>query len=124
LISSLPRFLPSSLPPESAVLHTTLLLQLTLDTLDGTQNIGLALFPLAVAGVHNHSDRYIPGVELLFVSFGVVGSLVGVALNVVDYRSGSILNGSSASQTKIRAASLMLDEEAELDGKALLANEY
>jgi hypothetical protein len=63
-------------------------------------------------------------VELLFVSFGVVGSLVGVALNVVDYRSGSILNGSSASQTKIRAASLMLDEEAELDGKALLANEY
>lgn len=88
------------------------------------QNIGLALFPLAVAGVHNYGDRYIPGVELLFVSFGVVGSLVGVALNVVDYRSGSILNGAGASATKIRAASLMLDEEADQDTKALLANEY
>lgn len=58
------------------------------------------------------------------MSFGVVGSLVGIGLNVVDYRNGSILNGSSTNQTKIRAASLMLDEEADLDGKALLANEY
>lgn len=61
---------------------------------------------------------------MLFVSFGVVGSLVGVALNAVDYRNGSILNGSSASQTKIRAASLMLDEETDQDSKSLLANEY
>lgn len=77
-----------------------------------------------MAAEHNHDDRYIPGVELLFVSFGVVGSLVGIALNVVDYQSGSILNGSSVSKTKIRAASLMLDEDADLDDKSLLANEY
>ncbi|GMF09441.1 unnamed protein product [Phytophthora lilii] len=84
------------------------------------QNIGLALFPLAVAAEFNHDDRYIPGVELLFVSFGVLGSLVGVALNVVDYQNGSILNHTNA---KKRRVSLMLDEDA-LDAEALLAAEH
>ncbi|KAI9989299.1 hypothetical protein PInf_019491 [Phytophthora infestans] len=84
------------------------------------QNIGLALFPLAVAAEFNHDDRYIPGVELLFVSFGVLGSLVGIALNVVDYQNGSILNHTNA---KKRRVSLMLDEDA-LDQEALLAAEH
>ncbi|KUF94985.1 hypothetical protein AM588_10005061 [Phytophthora nicotianae] len=83
-------------------------------------NIGLALFPLAVAAEFNHDDRYIPGVELLFVSFGVLGSLVGIALNVVDYQNGSILNHTNA---KKRRVSLMLDEDA-LDQEALLAAEH
>ncbi|RLN59538.1 hypothetical protein BBJ28_00021041 [Nothophytophthora sp. Chile5] len=83
-------------------------------------NIGLALFPLAVAAEFDHDERYIPGVELLFVSFGVVGSLVGVALNVVDYQNGSILNGTNG---KKKRGSLMLDEEA-LDSEALLAAEH
>eukprot|EP00644_Phytophthora_capsici_P010624 jgi/Phyca11/528532/estExt2_fgenesh1_pm.C_PHYCAscaffold_300148 len=84
------------------------------------QNIGLALFPLAVAAEFNHDDRYIPGVELLFVSFGVLGSLVGIALNVVDYQNGSILNHTNARKRRI---SLMLDEDA-LDQEALLAAEH
>ncbi|TMW56666.1 hypothetical protein Poli38472_006676 [Pythium oligandrum] len=57
------------------------------------QNIGLALFPLAVAAEYNRDERYIPGVEMLFVSFGIMGSVVGIALNLLDYQSGSILNG-------------------------------
>ncbi|KAL3671796.1 hypothetical protein V7S43_003705 [Phytophthora oleae] len=84
------------------------------------QNIGLALFPLAVAAEFNHDDRYIPGVELLFVSFGVLGSLVGIALNVVDYQNGSILNHTNAKKRRI---SLMLDEDA-LDQEALLSAEH
>lgn len=84
------------------------------------QNIGLALFPLAVAAEFNHDDRYIPGVELLFVSFGVLGSLVGIALNVVDYQNGSILNHTNATKRRV---SLMLDEDA-LDNEALLAAEH
>ncbi|KAF4321703.1 hypothetical protein BBO99_00001683 [Phytophthora kernoviae] len=84
------------------------------------QNIGLSLFPLAVATEFNHDERYIPGVELLFVSFGVLGSLVGIALNVVDYQNGSILNGTNG---KKRRVSLMMDEDA-LDSEALLASEH
>ncbi|RLN06394.1 hypothetical protein BBJ28_00011853 [Nothophytophthora sp. Chile5] len=80
-------------------------------------HIGLRAF----LALFNHDERYIPGVELLFVSFGVVGSLVGLALNVVDYQNGSILNGTNASAKK--KVSLMLDEEA-LDNEALLAAEH
>ncbi|CAI5744989.1 unnamed protein product [Peronospora destructor] len=84
------------------------------------QNIGLALFPLAVAAEFNHDDRYIPGVELLFVSFGVAGSLVGIALNVADHQNGSILNRTKAMKKKV---ALMLEEDA-LDSKSLLAAEH
>ncbi|RQM14010.1 hypothetical protein DD237_000296 [Peronospora effusa] len=84
------------------------------------QNIGLALFPLAVAAEFNHDDRYIPGVELLFVSFGVVGSLVGISLNVVDHQNGSILNRTKATKKMV---ALMLKEDA-LDSEALLAAEH
>jgi nitrate/nitrite transporter NarK len=48
------------------------------------QNIGLALFPLIVAAVYKHSHNlYIPRVELLFAACAAVGSIVGLALNVV-----------------------------------------
>ncbi|KAH9106702.1 hypothetical protein AeMF1_017761 [Aphanomyces euteiches] len=59
------------------------------------QNLGLAGFPLLVAmeyGVHN---KYIPGVEMLFVAFGALGTIAGLALNILDARHGSVLNRSS-----------------------------
>ncbi|OQR97464.1 Major Facilitator Superfamily (MFS) [Achlya hypogyna] len=60
------------------------------------QNLGLALFPLLVAMVYGVDTQYIPSVEMLFVAFGALGSVAGVALNVLDYKNGSILNRSSA----------------------------
>ncbi|KAJ0411052.1 hypothetical protein ATCC90586_003654 [Pythium insidiosum] len=86
------------------------------------QNIGLALFPLAVAAEYNREARYIPGVEMLFVAFGVMGSAVGLALNLLDYQNGSVLNRSHDS--KRVAASSPLDDPIGMDKQALLAAEH
>lgn len=45
---------------------------------------------------------------MLFVSFGVMGSVVGIVLNVLDYQSGSILNRSQSKQVGIDG----IDKEA------------
>ena len=56
-------------------------------------NVGLALFPLAVAGVYQAGEgRYVPGVELFFASCAAVGVAVGVAMNRLDMRQGGRLN--------------------------------
>ena len=55
-------------------------------------------------------DRYIPGVEMIFVTFGVLGTLVGLALNVVDYRNGSVLNTPAATKAE---KSLVADDARE-----------
>jgi MFS family permease len=56
------------------------------------QNIGLAVFPLIVAAVFNFSGkRYIPNVELFFVGCALIGTLCGVALMVIDWRTGNRL---------------------------------
>ncbi|CAH0519963.1 unnamed protein product [Peronospora belbahrii] len=83
------------------------------------QNIGLALFPLAVAAEFNAMIDTFPSVELLFVSFGVLGSLVGIALNVVDYQNGSILNRTKAIDRRVAH---MMEEDA-IDNEALLPAE-
>lgn len=83
------------------------------------QNIGLALFPLAVAQEYNREGRYIPGVEMLFVTFGVLGSIVGVMLNVLDYQNGLVLNRSHQSCK----TTLPLDDDT-TDTESLLASEY
>jgi len=58
------------------------------------QNVGLALFPLAVAGIYRSGGgRYVPGVELFFASCAAVGVAVGVAMNMLDMRQGGRLNG-------------------------------
>ena len=57
------------------------------------QNFGLALFPLIIAYIYTASgDRYIPSVEYFFVACAVVGTVVGILLNVFDKRSGGKLN--------------------------------
>ena len=58
------------------------------------QNVGLALFPLAVAGIYKAGGgRYVPGVELFFASCAAVGVALGVAMNRLDMRRGGRLNG-------------------------------
>ncbi|KAL7546194.1 hypothetical protein ACHAWF_009534 [Thalassiosira exigua] len=60
------------------------------------QNIGLALFPLMIAGIYNASGgRYIPNVEFFFVGCAAAGVVVGVFLNRLDRRYGRKLNGVS-----------------------------
>ncbi|RHZ21561.1 hypothetical protein DYB37_007906 [Aphanomyces astaci] len=56
------------------------------------QNLGLAGFPLLVALEFDLQHKYIPGVEMQFAMLAVLGAVAGVALNVVDYRHGSVLN--------------------------------
>ncbi len=49
-----------------------------------------------VAIEYGQHDRYIPNVEMIFVGFGILGSVVGLALNIVDFKMyGSVLNRNS-----------------------------
>ena len=62
------------------------------------QNIGLALFPLIIAAVYTASDnKYIPNVEYFFVVCAVLGTGVGIILNIVDGKTGRTLNKSHQS---------------------------
>jgi MFS family permease len=62
-------------------------------TITSIQNIGLAGFPMVVATIYSHSDeRYIPHVELFFAGCAILGSILGVVLNVLDRRTGNRLN--------------------------------
>lgn len=50
------------------------------------QNIGLALFPLGIAAIYaqNH-HRYLPGVEVFFMTCAIVGVFIGIFLNIYDF---------------------------------------
>ncbi|KAF1328423.1 Major facilitator superfamily, partial [Globisporangium splendens] len=61
----------------------------------------------------------VPCVEMLFVTFGVLGSIVGVLLNILDYQNGSVLNRSHQS----KKTTLFLDDET-TDTESLLSSEY
>ncbi|CAB9499934.1 Major facilitator superfamily domain-containing protein 1 [Seminavis robusta] len=56
------------------------------------QNLGIALFPIAVAAIYRASHfRYIPNVELLFVVCAGLGSAAGMMLWVLDRKNGNKL---------------------------------
>ena len=58
------------------------------------QNIGLSIFPLIIAFIYSASgNRYIPYVELFFMSCAGVGVIIGSILNRLDRRYGGKLNG-------------------------------
>ena len=54
------------------------------------QNLGLAVFPVVIAAIHDRNGgRYLPSVEFFFVACAVIGSFAGLLLNLVDCcRSG------------------------------------
>ena len=58
------------------------------------QNVGLALFPLAIADIYNNSsDEYIPNVEYFFVGMAFLAVVTGFYLCYIDMRyCDSILN--------------------------------
>ena len=59
------------------------------------QNIGLALFPLMIAGIFNMSGSYIPNVEIFFASCATAGVIVGLLMIRVDKKTGGKLNAIS-----------------------------
>jgi MFS family permease len=62
-------------------------------TITSIQNIGLALFPIVVAAIYSRSgQRYIPHVEIFFTCCAVIGSFLGIILNIWDRRTGNKLN--------------------------------
>jgi len=57
------------------------------------QNFALAIVPIVVSEIYNsHGHRFIPNVELLFIVLALIGTGVGIALNVVDACTGGKLN--------------------------------
>lgn len=57
------------------------------------QNIGLAIFPLIIASIHNSGGHaYIPSVELFFVCLAAFGFVVGAVLHVIDHKTGKRLH--------------------------------
>mmetsp|Transcript_24236 Transcript_24236/g.49999 ORF Transcript_24236/g.49999 Transcript_24236/m.49999 type:complete len:649 (-) Transcript_24236:69-2015(-) len=53
-------------------------------TIMAIQNIGLTVFPLIIAAIHDHSGAYLPNVEWFFVACATCGTLAGLLLNIVD----------------------------------------
>lgn len=62
-------------------------------------NLACAVIPLIIAAIATNSGgKYIPNVELVFVSLGIVGWAVGIYLNVYDSKHGGLLNSATASE--------------------------
>lgn len=45
-----------------------------------------------MAALYERAHQYVPGVALFFAVLALAGCLVGVAISVVDWRSGGVLN--------------------------------
>lgn len=56
------------------------------------QNIGLTIIPIIIAAIYNIEGAYIPFVEYFFVGCAVCGITLGLALNILDKKSGDVLN--------------------------------
>lgn len=57
------------------------------------QNLGLAVAPMIVGGIHDSQGGY-SGVSTFFIIVGCIGIISALFLNLVDKRSGGILNSS------------------------------
>lgn len=63
------------------------------------QNAGLAAVPMIVGKLHDDSGGY-KKVELFFFILGIFGIAIGIMLNLVDVRNGSVLNLSTIRDMK------------------------
>eukprot|EP00804_Cyclotella_cryptica_P002129 CCRYP_006549-RA/>CCRYP_006549-RA protein AED:0.02 eAED:0.02 QI:208/1/1/1/1/1/3/273/614 len=65
------------------------------------QNMGLALFPLAIATIYNSSgNNYIPNVEFFFASCAASGVVIGILMIRVDKKTGGRLNSISSTRSE------------------------
>lgn len=66
------------------------------------QNMGMALFPLAIAAIFNSNGRrYLPNVEFFFAACAAVGLVVGLVMNCLDSRYGNKLNAVTTRQLEV-----------------------
>jgi MFS family permease len=95
-------------------------------TITSIQNIGLALFPIVVAAIYSRSgQRYIPHVEVFFTCCAVIGSFLGILLNILDRRTGNKLNsidGKGDAAVELFDSSLADSEAPELGGSSEIHN--
>jgi hypothetical protein len=56
------------------------------------QNLGLATFPFILGEIYNTFGAYIPFSELFFVVLALFGTVIGLALNMYDKKTGGTLN--------------------------------
>jgi nitrate/nitrite transporter NarK len=78
------------------------------------QNFGLFAFPLVVGSVRDASPSY-KNVEIFFALIGLIGLVVGVVLNVVDYRNGGKLNKSSFGGSKDGESKKIVEVDVDAD---------
>jgi MFS family permease len=53
-------------------------------TIMAIQNMGLTVFPLIIAAIHDYTGSYLPSCEWFFVACATCGALAGLFLNIVD----------------------------------------
>lgn len=94
-------------------------------------NFGLALFPIIVASIFNHSkSRYIPNCEYFFISVSSAAFFIGIYLNYLDSKNGNVLNSPSAPTAPIQEGILHSPSKSELyadienDGRNFDSEEY
>lgn len=82
------------------------------------QNLGLSLFPIVIAAIHDRNGgRYLPSVEFFFVACATMGSFAGLLLNVVDCcRSGEERGKLNRRKPKAAADTAMITGERSVDG--------
>ncbi len=84
------------------------------------QNMGLTAIPAIVAALHGGKNAtYSKNVEPFFAALGILGFVIGLALNVWDYRHGGHLN----QPEQLAAAQELEVERHNLEGR-LLDNDY
>ena len=89
------------------------------------QNIGLALFPLIIAGIYEaNGRRYIPNVEFFFASCAAAGVAVGVFMNKMDQRYGNKLNRVSREERENEEVSIHFREDEAGDFVDIDEDEY
>mmetsp|Transcript_13297 Transcript_13297/g.21624 ORF Transcript_13297/g.21624 Transcript_13297/m.21624 type:complete len:687 (+) Transcript_13297:1-2061(+) len=89
------------------------------------QNIGLALFPLVIAGIYNASGgRYIPHVEFFFMACAAAGVVVGFFMNRLDGRYGNKLNSVTSTEEEEEVVIDSIREDADGDFADVEDDEY
>jgi MFS family permease len=61
-------------------------------TITSLQNLGLATFPFILGEIYNTFGAYIPFTEIFFVLLAAFGTVIGLALNLYDKKTGGTLN--------------------------------
>ncbi|GBG79941.1 hypothetical protein CBR_g30205 [Chara braunii] len=88
----------SAIWPSVALVVDSSALGLAYGLITASQNGGLGVVPIIVGAIRDATGSYI-AVEVFFASLALVGLVIAIILNVVDARSGGVLNKKSCSSS-------------------------